>query len=114
MASCLWVDEIINKGVGMAEGKEVYKSEEKQVRYDIVKTDFNSCPIKYRMPGKYKKHICFPFQCDCDKYGDTKEDLIKKIATAIRRINVKVNNMEIIYISETGLAQEIVKYLGVK
>lgn len=105
MASCLWVDEIINKGVGMAEGKEVYKSEEKQVRYAIVRVGKDgSCVESFVCSGNCQK---------CD-YGDTKEDMIKKIATAIRRINVKVNNMEIIYISETGLAQEIVKYLGVK
>lgn len=125
MASCLWVDEIINKGVGMAEGKEVYKSEEKQVRYDIVKTDFNSCPIKYRMPGKYKKHICFPFQRDCDKYGDTKEQLIKKVATAIFRREVKaykkyygIEPMRIITRDvETKclkVAKEIVEFLGVE
>lgn len=100
----------------MAEGKEMYKSEEEQVRYDIVKTDFNSCPIKYRMPGKYKKHICFPFQCDCDKYGDTKEQLIKKIMTAFK-IAIK-KNKEGKFIKEKSsnrqVAEIIAEYLGVK
>lgn len=94
----------------MAEGKEVYKSEEKQVRYDIVKTDFNSCPIKYRMPGKYKKHICFPFQCDCDNYGDTKEQLIKKVAQILKQ------QMFILEVYEDYIeaAKNIVEFLGVK
>ena len=94
----------------MVEGKEVYKSEEKQARYAIVKVE---CPPRNEIDAQF---LCFPNDNNCSgcRYGDTKEDMIKKIATAIRRINVKVNNMEIIYISEIGLAKEIVKYLGVK
>ena len=80
-------------------------AEESKARYAIVRVGKDgNCLEEFICSGNCNK---------CD-YGDSKEDLIKKIATAIRRINVKINNMEILYISEVGLAKEIVKYLGVK
>ena len=96
MASCLWVDEIINKGVGMAEGKEVYKSEEKQVRYAIVRVD-ERCPVEEEedisLVDRIKMFPCFNdkrLSCKKCRYGDTKEQLIRKVAQAIFRRKLRL------------------------
>lgn len=102
----------------MAEGKEVYKSEEKQVRYVIVRVE-NNCP--YDVCGE--EDFCFLSKgktladmCDyCDFLdekiiiGDTKEQLEKKIITAIERAGI-----DYVQLSKEEIAKEIVEFLGVE
>lgn len=85
-------------------------------RYAIVRVDYDSCPIKYKVPQKHRKIKCFPFKCDkCGLYGDTKEQLVRKVETAIkRRIKDEYIVMFGKVIKTRSLAKEIVEFLGVK
>lgn len=99
-------------------------------RYAIVRVDEEFCPNKYEdirnifvCDKRNKKYIEL---CDCNKcrYGDTKEQLIRKVAQAIKRKlkgglilrNIKINETYNIQktISAKAVAKEIVEFLGVK
>lgn len=92
-------------------------------RYAIVRVD-NHCP-----EGLYeniKPNILCPKDGDCEKcnYGDTKGQLIRKVAQAIKRKlkgglilrNTKINETYNIQktISAKAVAKEIVEFLGVE
>lgn len=83
-------------------------------RYAIVRVD-NHCP-----EGLYeniKPNILCPKDGDCEKcnYGDTKEQLIKKITQVITRVRYAIEMGEVNRIADDeGLAKEIVEFLGVK
>lgn len=104
----------------MAEGKEVYKSEEKQVRYAIVRVD-GHCPNRFEavlnenVCKTDKNGECYS-RCSESRYGDTKEQLIKKLMTAFK-IAIK-KNKEGKFIKEKSnnrqVAEIIAEYLGVK
>lgn len=110
MASCLWVDEITNKGVGMAEGKE---------RYAIVKVNW-ICPTKHneKIDCKFvceNKDVIKNEQCEKCRYGDTREQFINKLATGIE---IAINEYEKGNIPKgkenRRCAEIIAGYLGVK
>lgn len=97
----------------MVEGKE---------RYAIVRVD-GFCPLKLERKLNCDNRLCE----DCKlikNYGDTKEQLILKVAQAIKRKlkrglilrNTKINETYNIQktISAKAVAKEIVKFLGVK
>lgn len=97
-------------------------------RYAIVRVD-NNCPFYTELVTTkcwiYKNEkSCIGFKCKIKKtYGDTKQQLIKKVATAILR-NLK--DGEVLKYEEFGtgfikqpvsveyLAKEIVEFLGVE
>ena len=95
-------------------------------RYAIVRAD-KFCPRA--LERNYNLKCIGSLHCDkCDlrkKYGDTKEQMVKKVATAIFRSEVKsykkyygINPMRIITRdAETKclkIAKEIVEFLGVE
>lgn len=81
-------------------------------RYAIVRAEYDSCPIKYKVPQKHRKIKCFPFECDkCGLYGDTKEQLIRKVQTTLQLCNKnRVEKCNQFYF----VAKEIVEFLGVE
>ena len=78
-------------------------------RYAIVRVD-GRCPdffCKYKVMKDEKSFSCN----DCNlhrKYGDTKEQLIRKVEQVIKRQSLKGA------IWESNLAKEIVEFLGVE
>ena len=94
-------------------------------RYAIVRVD-KFCPRD--LERNYKLKCIGSLHCDkCDlrkKYGDTKEQTIKKVAQAIERKlkkglilrNIKINETYNIQktISAKAVAKEIVEFLGVE
>lgn len=85
----------------MAEGKE---------RYAIVRVD-NSCPAMLDDFGCIIARNMLHCKCgeDTKNYGDTKEQLEKKIITAIERAGI-----DYVQLSKEEIAKEIVEFLGVK
>lgn len=61
-------------------------------RYAIVRVDGNFCPLSNDKNFKihYLNFCADRFKCKDCRYGDTKEQLIKKIMTALRK-NLKVD-----------------------
>lgn len=84
----------------MAEGKE---------RYVIVRAD-NVCPARINNLSCNETKTMLRCKCgkDIKKYGDTKEQLIKKITTVLRREKIKRG------LTYYWLATKIVEFLGVK
>lgn len=81
---------------------------EKKKRYSIVRVDDYRC-IKVLERIKWNCG-CFKSCGACQKsYGDTKEQLIQKIITAVERAGI-----DYVQLSKEEIAKEIVKYLGVK
>lgn len=92
-------------------------------RYAIVRVD-NKCPAYENI------NLCDEENTTCedckanDNYGDTKEQLVRKVAQAIKRKlkgglilrNTKINETYNIQktISAKAVAKEIVEFLGVK
>lgn len=102
-------------GVGMAEGKE---------RYVIVRVE-QQCPFGYEKQNEkafLSRCLTSTFQCkDC--YGDTKEQLVRKVAQV--RLKQKIKRwygsflpskltIEFMYEKCLEQAKEIVEFLGVK
>lgn len=95
-------------------------------RYSIVRVD-GQCP-EYREEDIYLIDRIKMFPCFNDKrlscknclYGDTKEQLIRKVKTAIRRRAKYLKRLLVLTehsweeISFYDLAKEIVEFLGVK
>lgn len=83
-------------------------------RYAIVRVDNTWCPNKFENINN--DFVCTndyssPFQkwhCKDCRYGDTKEQLIRKVVQVIRRKSLKGA------IWESDLAKEIVEFLGVE
>lgn len=97
-----------------------------QKRYAIVRVDYQDCPIKYMVPKKHRKIKCMPFKCDkCRLHGDTKEQLIRKVAQVIFKAKLEryrqvwkceCSEMEKKdrYKDSLTLAKEIVEFSGVE
>lgn len=91
----------------------------KEKRYAIVRVNkdyyLNSCPAGFENINNdfvcnYKKdNILNQYVPNCKKcrYGDTKEQLVRKVAQVIKRKSLKGA------IWESDLAKEIVEFLGV-
>ena len=89
-------------------------------RYAIVRVE---CPPKNEIDAQF---VCFPSDNNCSgcRYGDTKEQLIRKVAQAIKRKlkgglilrNTKINETYNLQktISAKAVAKEIVEFLGVE
>ena len=102
----------------MAEDKELYKSEEKQVRYAIVRVE---CPPRNEIDAQF---VCFPNDNNCSgcRYGDTKEQLIAKVQQALFKSifteqlqkAVAIEEQKRIYKQYRPMAEKIVEFLGVK
>lgn len=76
-------------------------------RYSIIRVD-GLCPLKLERKLNCDNRLCK----DCkiiQNYGDTKEQLINKITTALRRTWLNEDNQ-----SFREVAEEIVEFLGVK
>lgn len=99
-------------------------------RYAIVRVD-NRCPVEEEedvyLIDRIKMFPCFNdkrLSCKNCRYGDTKEQLIKKVTQAIKRKlkgglilrNIKINKIYNIQkiISAKAIAKEIVEFLGVE
>jgi hypothetical protein len=78
-------------------------------RYAIVRVD--SCPPRKEIDAQF---VCFPKDNICSgcRYGDTKEQLIKKIETAVAIMRNKMENKEV-YL-DRAVATFIVEFLGVE
>ena len=97
----------------------------KEKRYAIVRVD-NSCPAMLDDFGCIIARNMLHCKCgeDTKNYGDTKEQLIKKVAQVIKRKlkgglilrNTKINETYNIQktISAKVVAKEIVEFLGVE
>ena len=96
-------------------------------RYAIVRVRYDNCPIKYMIPKTYKNRcILHNKNCEqCRRNGDTKEQLIRKVAQALlidkieryrRAPNCDVNQTIIEHESRLCLerARKIVEFLGVE
>lgn len=82
-------------------------------RYAIVRV--NICPEEFE-EGKKNSRFC-PEDGDCEKcrYGDTKEQLIAKVETAIEIAINKYEKGEILLANKNkALAEIIVEFLGVE
>lgn len=98
-------------------GKQIYP----QKRYSIVRVD-NRCPdffCKYKVMKDEKSFSCN----DCNlhrKYGDTKEQMIKKVAQVLIKDEMKYCKWktkvqkEVCWQNNMELAKEIVEFLGVE
>lgn len=91
-------------GVGMA--KDV------KARYAIVKVE---CPPRNEIDAQF---VCFPNDNNCSgcRYGDTKEQLIKKVMTAFK-IAIKKNKEEKFIKGKSNnrqVAEIVIEFLGVK
>ena len=80
-------------------------------RYAIVRVDKDWCPYyadkEFIIPCS---NFCENrFKCKDCRYGDTKEQLINKITTALRRTWLNEDNQ-----SFQEVAEEIVEFLGVE
>ena len=82
----------------------------KEKRYSIVRVD-NSCPAMLDDFGSIIARNILHCKCgeDAKNYGDTKEQLEKKIITAIERAGI-----DYVQLSKEEIAKEIVEFLGVK
>ena len=83
-------------------------------RYSIVRVDDNWCPnafdnISMEFICSNKTNIRSEENCKNCRYGDTKEQLINKITTALRRTWLNEDNQ-----SFREVAEEIVEFLGVE
>ena len=79
-------------------------------RYAIVRVD-NYCPDLFeKINNKFVCEINGDFEPACKncRYGDTKEQLEKKIITAIERAGI-----DYVQLSKEEIAKEIVEFLGV-
>lgn len=85
-------------------------AEESKARYAIVRVD-NSCPAMLDDIACIVARNMLHCKCgeDPKNYGDTKEQLIQKIITAVERAGI-----DYVQLSKEEIAKEIVKYLGVK
>ena len=82
-------------------------------RYAIVRVDENQCN-KCEMyyvndNGNNDCRLRIGASFLCDRYGDTKEQVEKKIITAIERAGI-----DYVQLSKEEIAKEIVEFLGVE
>jgi hypothetical protein len=83
----------------------------KNKRYVIMEVNYDNCPIKYIIP--HKKTKCMPFKCnECGMHGDTQEQFVKKIETAVEIMKSKIENKNV-YLDKI-VATFIAEFLGVK
>ena len=90
-------------------------------RYAIVRVD-NRCPVEEEediyLIDRIKMFPCFNdkrLSCKNCRYGDTKEQLIKKIKQVITRVRYAIEMGEANRIADDeGFAKEIVEFLGVE
>lgn len=76
-------------------------------RYSIIRVD-GLCPLKLERKLNCDNRLCKGCKI-IQNYGDTKEQLINKITTALRRTWLNEDNQ-----SFREVAEEIVEFLGVK
>ncbi len=109
------------------DGHFYFTEESMKPKYAIVRVDDNMfcpahfekinndfvCNYKAKCYDGYGQQLKSPLGCDKCKYGDTKEQLENKIEQVIKRINKEKKDGKILYMSEKGLAMEIVEFLGV-
>ena len=74
-------------------------------RYAIVKVE---CPSKNEIDGQF---VCFPRDNECSgcRYGDTKEEMILKVAQAI-----KISLRQGFTKGYKEIATDVIEFLGVK
>ena len=74
-------------------------------RYIITRVE---CPLKNDIDAQF---VCFPEDNECSgcRYGDTKEQLIKKVAQAIKK-SLRDNFTK----GYTEIAKEVIEFLGVE
>ena len=92
------------------DGKQIYP----QKKYAIVRIYDEQCPVEYGI-----ENICSPNGCEScimsKRYGDTKEQLIAKVETAIEIAINKYEKGEILLANKNkALAEIIVEFLGVE
>lgn len=84
-------------------------------RYAIVRVD-NNCPLYLREFTDQEAQLMFccsgKYMCNNCRYGDTKEQLIRKIETAVAIMRNKMENKEV-YL-DRAVATFIVEFLGVE
>lgn len=86
-------------------------------RYAIVRVDkdCNKCELGYKQRnGKTSCRLQWFKGFSCDNYGDTKEQLIKKVLTAIHTLTSNLNRGDTTFISYETMARKIVEFLGVE
>ena len=92
-------------------------------RYAIARVKYDNCPIKYMIPKTYKNRcILHNKNCEqCGRNGDTKEQLIRKVAQIIKRElkgNCVAGLKDTVFVMKwcvvEKLAKKIVEFLGVK
>ena len=81
----------------------------KEKRYAIVRVD--NCPPRNEIDAQF---VCFPNDNNCSgcRYGDTKEQLIKKVAQAINK--ARIHECKTFVEATNKIAKEIVEFLGVE
>ena len=89
-------------------------------RYALVRVD-DRCPVENEeeiyLVDRVKMFPCFldkRLSCKNCNYGDTKEQLIKKVAQEFVRITKELQSKKLVMISAEGIAQRIVEFLGVE
>ena len=85
------------------------------MRYAIVRVDDNFCPsvledIDMEFVCTNKTNIRSEKHCKNCRYGDTKEQLVRKITTAQKRAIAKHKDV----MTYEKMAEEIVEFLGVE
>ena len=89
-------------------------------RYAIVRVD-TYCPSKFADNVK-NEYVCEEINsneeehdiCGKCRYGDTKEQMIKKVLTAIHTLTSHLNRGDTTFISHETMARRIVEFLGIK
>lgn len=74
-------------------------------RYAIVKVE---CPARNEIDGQF---VCFPEDNECSgcRYGDTKQQLMNKVITALNRAGI-----DYVQLTKKQIAEAIIEFLGVK
>ena len=85
-------------------------------RYAIVRVDKDWCPYyadkEFIIPCS---NFCENrFECKDCRYGDTKEQMIKKVLTAIHTLTSHLKPGDTTFISHETMARRIVEFLGIK
>lgn len=86
-------------------------------RYAIVRVDNTWCPNKFEnidnrfVCDSRRKNIKY-VHCERCRYGDTKEQLVKKVAQAINK--ARIHECKTFVEATNKIAKEIVEFLGVE
>lgn len=71
-----------------------------------------ACPSHYE--NIENKFVCEKGKCNICRYGDTKEQLVAKVTQAITATRQKIKDGKYNFVTDKGLAQIIIEFLGIE